>query len=463
MQIPKINFLNCIEKEYQKKKKLLPKLLFYPLIFLTIFILVFSVQIIFSGEGIINSLEKINIFNFGLSTSKDKLLKGEAQDRVNILLLGMGGEGHPGPYLTDTMILVSLMPSQNKVSFISIPRDLSVPIPGYGWRKINNANSFGETQKSGTGGQLASDVVSKVFGITVDYYIRLDFAGFEKLIDEFGGLKIYVENGFTDTQFPNDDFSDNPYGYQNVSFTSGWQTMDGKTALNYARSRHGTNGESSDFARSKRQQQVLKALKDQVFSFTTFLSYRKISALLNLYKDHIATNLNTWEIFKLARLAMKIDSSNITNLVIEAGMQDSPLYATMINGAYLLLPKDMSFYQLQQMVKYVFEPEKEVKAKEKIKLEIQNGTKIEGLAYQTSIILKNKGYEIIKISNASQQNYEKTTIYDLTNGQKPDELENLKNYLNSEIATEKPSSITTSNIDFLIILGQDRRNLSKTE
>ena len=458
MQAPNINFLDNIEKEYRQKKKIIHKILFYPLIFLIIFFLVFSAQVLFSGEGFVQSLEKFNPFNLGLNFSKDKLLKGEVEDRINILLLGMGGQGHPGPYLTDTMILASFKPSANKVELISIPRDLSVPIPGYGWRKINNANSFGETDKGGTGGEFAQDVVSKVFGLPMHYYIRLDFSGFEKLIDEFGGLKIYVENGFTDTQFPTDDFSSNPYGYQTVSFASGWQKMDGKTALNYARSRHGTNGESSDFARSKRQQQVIKALKDQIFSFTTFLSYRKISSLLELYKDHVKTNLNTWEIFKLARLAMRVSPDNINNLVIDAGTQDSPLYATMINGAYLLLPKDISFYQLQQMVKYAFEPEKEVKAKEKIKIEIQNGTKIEGLAYATSLSLKGKGYEITKISNAQKQDFAKTVIYDLTGGQKPDALAELKNQLSADAENTKPSFIkNASNTDFLIILGQDRK------
>ena len=458
MPAPKINFLDNIEKEYQGKKKIIHKLLFYPLIFLIIFILVFSAQILFSGESFVQNLEKFNPFNLGFNFSRDKLLKGEAEDRINVLLLGMGGKGHPGPYLTDTMILASFKPSANKVELISIPRDLSVPIPGYGWRKINNANSFGETDKGGAGGEFTQEVVSKVFGLPIHYYIRLDFSGFEKLIDEFGGLKIYVENGFTDNQFPTDDFSSNPYGYQAVSFASGWQKMDGKTALNYARSRHGTNGESSDFARSKRQQQVIKALKDQIFSYTTFLSYRKISSLLDLYKDHVTTNLNTWEIFKFARLAMRVNPANINNLVIDAGTQDSPLYATMINGSYLLLPKDISFYQLQQMVKYAFEPEKEVKAKEKIKIEIQNGTKIEGLAYATSLSLKNKGYEITKISNALEQNFAKTVIYDLTNGQKSDALAELKNQLSAEAENTKPSFINNaSNTDFLIILGQDRK------
>ena len=460
MKIPKINFLDHSEEKKASKKNLLPKFLFYPLIFLAIFILIFTFQVIFSGEGVIENLEKINIFqSLGFTSSTDKILQGENNDRINILLLGMGGEGHPGPYLTDTMIIASIKPSENKVALISIPRDLSVPIPGYGWRKINNANHFGEMKEKNSGPKFAAEVVSKVFDIPIDYYLRVDFSGFEKLIDELGGVKINVENSFVDPTFPTDD-----YGYQTVSFKQGWQKMDGLTALNYARSRHGSNNENSDFARSKRQQQVLQAIKDEALSFTTFLSYRKISSLIDMYKDHMVTNLDIWEIYKLVKLAKKIDGQNITNLVIDNG-ENGPLYATNINGAYLLLPRDMSFYQVQQMIKLVFDPAQQIKAKEKVKVEIQNGTKIEGLAYQTSVNLKGKGFEVAKISNAQKQDLAKTIIYDLTNGQKTEELENLKNYLKADATIDKPIAniIYSSDIDFLIILGQDQQAISKSE
>ncbi|MCX6740621.1 MAG: LCP family protein [Candidatus Parcubacteria bacterium] len=459
MTQPKINLLRSNKKEGETRQPVsFLKLLFYPLIFIAVFFLVFSVEVILSGESVIDNLEKINIFqNIGFSLDNEKLLKGEADDRINILLLGMGGAGHPGPYLTDTIILTSLKPSENKISMISIPRDLSVPIPGYGWRKINNANSFGETDQNGNGAQFASEVVNKTFNQPIHYYVRVDFSGFEKLIDELGGIKINVENAFSDPQFPTDDF-----GYQTVSFRQGWQKMDGKTALNYARSRHGTNGENSDFARSKRQQKVLQAIKDKALSFSTFISYRKISALLDMYKDHVTTNLEPWEIYKFYKLAKKIDTSNINNVVLEVE-PNGPLFATNINGAYLLLPKDMSFKQLQNIVKYVFDPQKQQKAVEIVKLEIQNGTKIEGLAYRTSVTLKADGYKITKIGNASKQDYSNTLIYDLTQGQKAEQLTELQTKLQAKLTDTKPDWMTSDNIeaDFLIILGQDLKSISK--
>ncbi len=458
METPKINFLNNPrEKTKGKRKKVISKLFFYPLIFLFIFFAIFSFQVVFSGDGIKETFQKINIFNYGLSMGENKPLKGQDEDRINILLLGMGGEGHPGPYLTDTIMIVSLRPSDNKVSMISVPRDLSVPMPGHGWKKINFANHFGEMKESKSGAKFATEVISKTFEIPIHYYVRVDFAGFRNLIDELGGIKINVENSFVDYQFPTDNF-----GMQTVNFEQGLQKMDGNDALNYARSRHGTNGENSDFARSKRQQKVLEAVKEKALSFTTFLSYKKISAILDLYNDRVSTNLSTWEIFSFVKMAKQIDQDNITNIVLDNGNQ-GPLYSTNINGAYLLLPKDMSFTQLRQIAKHVFDPEKQKIAQEITTVEIQNGTRIEGLAYQASVQLKNNGYKVLKISNADVQNYEHTVIYDLTDGAKADKLTDLQTKLNAIIATTNPDDLTkASDSDFLIILGQDQQpSLSK--
>ncbi|MDD5341340.1 MAG: LCP family protein [Patescibacteria group bacterium] len=461
----KVNFLSHLEKEFIKKsrhKKPFSKKYFYPIIFLIVFISAFSFQIIISGDSLGENLERMNLF--GLSVGADRALKGETSDRINILLLGMGGKGHDGPYLTDTMILASLKPSTGDVALISIPRDLAVPMPGYGWYKINYANHFGEMKNPGHGSELAAEVVAKTLDVPVDYYVRVDFAGFEKLIDELGGIKIYVNNEFTDNEFPVETVSTNGVvdtnGYKTVSFKAGWQKMNGETALNYVRSRHGNNGESSDFARSKRQQNVLQAIKDQATSFTTFFSYSKVNALLDFYKNNVETNLTAWEIFKFAKLAKKVDKESITNLVLDDG-PNGQLYATNINGQFLLLPKDMSFFQLQQMVKYVFDPQQETKIKEKIKLEVQNGTKIEGLATKTSTGLKNGGYDVVRIGNCVKQDFEKTVIYDLTGGQQSDALENLKSKLNANVSTEKPDWLSydqNQKIDFLIILGKDQGN-----
>jgi len=440
------------------------RLFFYPLIFVGIFLAIFSFQVLLSGDGLgetlSNGAKKFSFLNIlGLSSERD--LSGQADDRINILLTGMGGLGHQGPFLTDTIILASIRPSDGKVALLSIPRDLSVSIPGYGWRKINNVNHYGELNNPGNGADETKKFMEDLLDTNIDYYVRVDFSGFEKLIDELGGIDVYVDNAFTDTEFPDDN-----YGYQTISFPQGWQKMNGTTALNYARSRHGNNGEGSDFARSQRQQKVIKAIKDKVLSVNTLINPLKLNSLFEAYQTNVSTNIKLSEIPAFAKLAKKIDDEKLHTMILD-NSPDGLLYSTMVNGAYLLVPKDESFYEIQQVVAHIFDDQKSLERDERPTVEIRNGTPINGLAYDTSVALTKKGFDVIKIGNALEKTYEKTVIYDLSRGQKPRSLERLVKELNANVSTAIPSwfevSSTTddsgtvlsasSGADFLVVTG----------
>lgn len=137
-----------------------------------------------------------------LAGSEDLLLKGENEGRINFLILGQGGVVHDGPYLTDTIILASIKPDTKQVALLSLPRDLVVNIPSWGFKKINSANAYGEEKGTGQGAVLATEVVNKLVNLPIHYYIRLDFDGFKKIIDQIGGVSINIERSFTDNQFP---------------------------------------------------------------------------------------------------------------------------------------------------------------------------------------------------------------------------------------------------------------------
>jgi len=467
-----------IKEEFRKKSGLARfiKFIVYFLIFLGLVFLFFFKQVIFSNESLLESFPRFNFISSLTHFIKgaDKSLLGEENNRVNLLLLGMGGGEHQGALLTDTIILVSFEPQTKKVALLSIPRDLIAPIPGYGWRKINSANAFGEIQNPGFGAELTRQVLSQVLDLYIPYYIRVDFEAFRKAVDDVGGIKIYVENSFTDPLYPDEKFS-----YQTVSFKKGWQTMNGEEALKFVRSRHGNNGEGSDFARSRRQQKVLLALKEKIGSLNFLINPKNIANLLENFKDHIKTNLNIWEIIRLVKLGKEIDTSKIINQVLEEG-EGGPLVAIMFDGAYLLQPKAGNFSEIQEIAHDIFNLnlKKEIKEKsknEEARIEIQNGTKKEGLAFNTAMMLRGLGYEVVKIGNAKTQNYEKTVIYDLTQGQKPNTLEILKEkleanvslsipgWLNSSLTpteitltdTDSSSSKESRTIDFLIILGEN--------
>src|SRR3990167_3149909 len=253
--------------EHERKSSI-----FFVYAFLILFILlavsgtIFSYQVHSSSEG--------KGFHFSLFSTVqsfiqagDKTVEGEKEDRINILLLGVGGGEHDGPELSDTIMLASLRPSDQKVGLLSIPRDLTVEIPEYGWRKINHVNAFGENKERGYGPIFASEVIGTVLDQEIQYYVKIDFSGFAKLIDDIGGVDIFVDQPFVDEQYPTED-----YLYQTVSFAYGSAHMDGKTALIYVRSRHGNNCQGSDFARSRRQQQVMTAVKEKILSASTILN-----------------------------------------------------------------------------------------------------------------------------------------------------------------------------------------------
>jgi len=460
---PKINLLHGEKNPKGKSIFKISKFIIYICSILVIAFLVFSYQVLFTG----NSMSKI--FSGNLSFFKQLnslagdggLLKGENEDRINILMLGMGGVGHEGPYLTDTLILASFQPSTKKLALLSIPRDLYVDIPGYGQWKINNANHFGEQKNPGNGALLAKETISAVFNLPIHYYIRIDFAGFEKLIDDLGGIKVNVEQNFTDYQYPTED-----YKYQVISFQKGMQTMDGDTALKFARSRHGNNNEGSDFARSKRQQRILEAVKKRLFSYSFFLNPAKINKFTKQLSEHLRTDIEPWEIIKFAKLAEAIDFSSVQNQVID----DSPngyLSAGNINGAYVLTPKGNDWTEIKNLAKNIFE--KQINRLEqttrKINVEIRNGTSQNGLASKNQEELKLLNFRVLKVGNAPEQNYLATKIYRLTNDSFPEQERLLFGKYNVKIENKDipqwVADTSAPEIDFFVILGQDEADRTK--
>lgn len=453
----KINLLRKKDDLYPRGKAVfkISRFILYLFVILLISFFVFSYQVLFTENSLTDIFTgKISILKQLQNFAGETQLRGEADDRINFMMLGMGGAGHDGPYLTDTIMLTSLKPSTGQVAMISVPRDLLVEIPEYGWWKINNANAFGEEQNPGNGSELTKQVIEKHFNFPIHYFVRIDFAGFEKLIDDIGGIKVFVDREFTDFQYPTKD-----HKYQVISFEQGWQTMDGDTALKFVRSRHGTNGENSDFARSKRQQKVIEAVKKRVLSYNFFLSPRKISKMIDTLSAHIRTDIEPWEMVQLGKMVEKINSDNIITQVID----DSPdglLYAGIVNEAYVLQPKGGDFSQIQYLLDNIFKPEEKLEQRKIIRAEVRNGTTIPGLASTNAEDLKKMGFKILKIGNAPIQDYEKTVIYKLNENTELDQESGfLQNKYSADIITNDipiwVQDFSDPNTDFFIVLGSD--------
>lgn len=180
------------------------------------------------------------------------------QREISILLLGTDERADEvGPPRTDTIILLNVNLETRSAGLISLPRDLWVPIPGYDiTTKINSAYALGERRGyPGGGAQLVKDTVGSFLGRPVEYYVQVNFVGFERLVDLIGGVDLYVPRTILDEHYPTPD-----YGYQTFYLEAGYQQLDGTTALKYVRTRNTDN----DYMRSERQQQVIQAVMDKV-------------------------------------------------------------------------------------------------------------------------------------------------------------------------------------------------------
>lgn len=287
--------------------------------------------------------------------------------RINIAMYGYGGPGHDGPYLTDSIMVVSIQPRQGQppqIAEISAPRDWYVPILDASGKRIdrgriNQAYSDGMSGDGtlpytdpSAGGAVSDATLSHLLGLQINYFVGVDFTAFKDAVDSVGGVDVNVPNGFTDYSYPAGECYDGyDCGYKTVSFKEGTQHMNGATALEYARSRHGNNGEGSDFARSRRQQLILNAIKSKVLSIG---GIGQLPDLLSALGDHVKTNLSINDAQAIYDLVKNVDPKTIThvslddtNFLYECG------YPTNC-GAFWIYAHDDTFKTISHFMNSVF-------------------------------------------------------------------------------------------------------------
>ena len=364
---------------------------------------------VFGGTGNASPLEQLG----RLIVPGDRELKQDAANRTNILIVGHGGPGHEGPYLADTIILASLDNTTQDVAMLSIPRDFLVDIPGYGYRKINNALAFGNTNDNPTGGDaLMRDIVQDVTGQTVHYFARVDFNGFKQAVDAIGGIDVTVDTPFVDYEYPTYN-----YGYQTIRFDTGAQHFDGERALQFSRSRHGTNGEGSDFARSKRQQKLILALRDKALSLGTLTNPGKMSGLLDSLGAHVTTTFELWEVARLASIAEDLSSDKLISRVLETSPDNLVRQGTGTDGAYVIQPRLGlgNYAEIHELAANIFQ--NNAVLRESTPVQVVNATGETGLASAVSTYLRGFAYNITSYVQApTGVRYEGTVIVDLSSG-----------------------------------------------
>jgi LCP family protein required for cell wall assembly len=235
----------------------------------------------------------------------NRIAEGLKQDRVNILMIGIGGDNHPShDKLADSIMLVSLKPSTRQAAIVSVPRDLWVSIASHGTHRINYAHAIGEQSGyPGEGPGLLCDTVSDVFGQPIHGFVRVDFSAFEKIIDDLGGVDVYCQRSFYDFLFKD-------------GFARGWHHLGGKRALAYARYRYVIGPEGDNFARELRQQQVVNAVRTKMQSVSPQDAMHLMSALSTL-SDATETNLTTAQMISLYSRFHGIDPNNIRHVSLK--------------------------------------------------------------------------------------------------------------------------------------------------
>ncbi len=388
-------------------------------------------------------------------------LKGEGDGRVNILMLGKGGDGHAGPDLTDTILIASIDPTNKQAALLSIPRDLWVSPDGFGAMKINavyaNAKYAALNRKASAadaetaGFNAIEKEIQQDIGIPIHYHVMIDFAGFEQAINTVGGVDINVDAAGTVRETLWDELTGKNY---TLDVKEGNQHFDGQRALYYARSRH--TSPRGDFDRTERQRKLIVALKEKVLSLGTFANPIKISQLIDAFGNHVQANMTQKEVLRLYDIGKNINASNITSV----GLADPPnnyVQTDNINGISIVRPRAglTDFSEIQSYVRNALKDG--FIANENATVAVLNGTATPGLATKKAAELKSYGYNVNTIADAPTKTYTKTILVDMRGGQK----KYTRHYLEQRLGVTAVTSLPDSNIqnpgnaDFIIILGSN--------
>lgn len=350
--------------------------------------LIIGLTVFFLIAGWLTLSGTSTVFNFVFGqTSTVKTHSGQ----VNVLLLGIAGGKHDGATLTDTLMVASYDLKTHQVYLLSIPRDL--------WLDEHKAkvNTFYQTGLlRGDGLQFAREEVGRILGIKIPYAVRVDFNGFVQAVNLVGGVNINVSRPFDDYKYPIEDKENDLCGYQeqeieideekskklnilpgnhrlfvdprgeiateaakvdfscryeHISFKEGFVRMDGVQALKFVRSRSGTNGEGSDFARSKRQQLILQAFREKALSLETLTDPKKLGGLVQTFSNSVSTDVPQSQYLEFSKIirniegvrSFSIDTDEGKMLLIVPKLED-------YGGAWVLIPPKNDFGEIRQYV-----------------------------------------------------------------------------------------------------------------
>lgn len=375
--------------------------------------------------------------------------------RFTILLLGIdqrtGIQDEEKYFRTDTMMVVNIDPVRKQAGVLSIPRDLWVSIPGFREGRINTANALGDSNAyPGGGPALAADTIEANLGIDIDKYLLINFDVFTSVVDLIApdGVEMCIRETIDDPYYP-----DAGYGFIHVHFDPGCQVLDAETLLQYARTRKTQGG---DFDRARRQQEVIRALLDEVLNAGGIANFvGQAGALWQELSGSFRTDMTLEEMLSLATLAQQIDTEQIVFRQID---NMHVQFATTSSGDQVLVP---NYSAIRGLIQDTFSPAAAAPASElrqqadgeAATIVLYNNTDIAGLARQTQEWMLSQGVRIDSIGSMPQPDSMDTVIRVYTDKQAT------ARYLASLLGLPEDRIIRSSDgltsADIMVVLGPD--------
>lgn len=300
-------------------------------------------------------------------------------ERVNLLVLGLDHIEGASARRSDTMMVVSIDPENNKASLLSVPRDLYLKYPDGEFRRINAAYAI-------DGPKLATEMVSDFLGVPLDFHLVVDYQGFKEIVDLMGGVQLTVEERL--------QYTDEAAGL-NIDIEPGQQTLDGQEAMGYVRYRAG----QSDLQRISRQQKFLKALLQGGVQME---GWSQVKSLIDTGRKYTKTNLSLMDMYDLGRTVQKLGMEDF-NMKTLSGEP------ARVDNKSVLLPR---IVQTRRVVAQEING-LNIQSKADVSVYVLNGEGANYLARKTADKLVGLGFTVTGTDNANRFDYETSYLVTL--------------------------------------------------
>ncbi len=349
--------------------------------------------------GVKNNDQEITSLAVNVDPSKNN----NVRNTVNVLIVGL--DNVEGGSRTDAIALAIFDADKMALRVASIPRDSRVYIPKKGWDKINHAYVYG-------GIKLLRETLVNLTGMPIDYFVKVNYRSFPKIIDLIGGVDIYVEKRLNYTDYSGKLFINIPQGQQH---------MNGKTALGYVRFRHDPKG---DIGRVERQQKFMNVVMKKLKSPSII---PRIPALVNELMNAVDTDLAPLEALKLMQFANSLPSNRIQMFMApgKSGYSKNVSYWILDNNAFsqqlaaiappssenLLNSGNINISDKPNFTIAGMSSEKIAELRDQImSIRILNGDGEKGIGKRAAQIFQRIGIEVPYTGNARHYDYIATSI-----------------------------------------------------